>query len=79
MILKIFMEVLFMKVYVATKAELFQPEEFVDVFTSLQVAESNLRKNLSPFLKKDEGDSYHFKKDGKTILVFIRPYDVKEK
>lgn len=68
------------QVYVITKANLFQPETFVDVCTTLKVAENYLRKNVSQYMKKDGPEEYHYKTEtGKTILYFIRPVEVKEK
>lgn len=67
------------KVVVVTKAEPYQPEQFVDVFTTEKAAESWLRKNFSPCLEKDGTHSYYVKENGEITLYFIRSREVKGK
>lgn len=64
-------------VFVLTKAELFQKEEFVDVFLSVKALEKHLRTNVSQYLKKDSEGSYHIDDNGKTTLYFAHKTVVK--
>ena len=64
------------QVFVLTQTKPFQKEEFVDVFLSKQTAEKYLRK-ISPYLKKDNEESYHEGKDNDIILYFVRKTLVK--
>lgn len=68
------------KVIIMTKADLFKPEVFVDVFSTIKVAENWARKNISQYIKKD-GDSYTYtdSKTGTTKLLFLREMEVKAK
>jgi hypothetical protein len=67
------------KIAILTKAELFKEEQFIDVFTSVKIAESWTRKNISQYLKKDGIDSYSVTSNGKTTLYFIRLHEIKSK
>lgn len=66
------------KVVIMTKADLYQPEVFVDVFSTMKVAEGWARKNISQYIKKD-GDSYIYTENGVTKLLFLRGMEVKTK
>lgn len=65
------------EVFVLTKAEPFQKEEYVDVFISEDVLVKYLKK-ISQYLKKDGDGQYHITDKGETILYFCHKSIVKK-
>lgn len=63
------------KVFVTTKARPFQPEQFIDVFSSRKEAESSLRAEFPHMRKEAGGDTYSSDKACNYIL-FIHEKEV---
>lgn len=68
-----------MKVYVVTKAMLFKPELFLDVFKSRKKAEKTLREWFPHMRKSEEnGDVWLSEADAsKAWMLFIHEVEVK--
>lgn len=64
-------------VVVLTKAELFQKEEFVDVYSSVGALEKYLRTDVSKYIKKDGEGQYHVDNNGATTLYFAHETTIK--
>lgn len=64
-------------VTVVTKARPNEVEEFFDVFSSPEAAETYLRENVSPNLKRDCNDFYVDNGRGDVTIYFIHNTEVK--
>ena len=63
------------KVYVTTKARLFNAEEFMDVFGTYNEAESSLRE-MFPYMRKAKSESTYWSDRDKMMLLFIHEKEV---
>ena len=64
-----------MKVYVMTKAELFQPEVYVGVKKSKKEAEKELRTKY-PHMKSDDSGKSYVSDASNSLLLFIHEEEI---